>query len=164
MTLVQIYAALAVSSIDLIIAGIVLAQNYRSRTNVAYASMAASAAIWGLGVGFFLLTKSSQLQNILGRELYFAGSLIPTFFLYFALLFSEKEPPTRLITALVFLPMLAFFILYFFTDLVLTGVTISSEGVRSVMQGPWYHVFDVHIWGFFITAFYILVKKYRNVF
>ena len=64
-------------------------------------------------------------------------------------------------TALVFSPVLVFSWLYFFTNLLLTGVIVSPDNVRSVTQGPLYHIFDVHIWTYFVIALYIFIKKYR---
>jgi len=162
---IQAAAVLIVASFDLILGGIILAQDLRNRTNIAFTLLSTSAAFWGFGVGLFLIVSPTQIFwfDFFARLIYFAGGFIPTAFLYFGLVFGSDTPPSSKARFIVFAPSALFIFLYFFTPLLIVGPIIADDGIRGYVYGPWYHLFDVHIWAYFILAFILFVKKYKSL-
>jgi len=161
---VQAIAVLLVASFNLILAGIILAQDLRNRTNIIFSLLCATAAAWGFGTGFFLMTPLSQTFwfDFVARFNYFAGGSISTIFLYLALIFDAEKKPSLRTTLLLFSPTVLFFYLYFFTNVIVSGEIVSNTGIRGFTYGPFHYVFDLHTWGYFGIAFIVLVNKYRR--
>jgi len=159
---IQAYAVLIVASFNIVLTGLVLAQDYRSRTNIAFAMLTFSAAMWGFGTGLFLVIAptNAALLEAAGRFNYFFGGSISTAFLYFSLVFAEEVPPSRRLTALIFFPTIVFSFVYAFTDFIIAQSVISPDGVRGFSYGAYHYFFDVHTWGYFTIAFIVLAQKY----
>lgn len=160
-----IIAVLIVAAFNIVLAGLVLAQNTKSRVNQAFALLATMASLWGFGTGLFLVLPSSALGtlDLLARANYFFGGSIATAFLYFAWVFYAPSLPTRRTAALIFLPALIFFVLYFFSHTIVAGVELYPGGVRGFRYGGWDFLFELHTWGYFGAAFVILLRRYRAV-
>ncbi len=159
----QIFLMLGVAAVNLVLAGMIAAQDFRSRANIAFALLAIAAAFWGLGTSLFLYLPSGETQEIefLGRFNYFWGEFIATAFLYFALVFNAERRLKRATTFLVFSPTIILAWIYFFTDLIIVRSVVFLNGVRGFEYGPIDYLFEVHVWGYFAVAFLILLKKIR---
>lgn len=160
----QAYVVLVVASFNLVLAGIILAQDFRSATNRAFALMSATIAGWGVTVGFYLLASPANvaLFDLLPRLVYFFGISTSAAFLHFAFIFDAEKPPPRGIAWLLSLVTAGVFSLYVFTDLVIAGPLALEAGLRGFLFGSLRFVVDIELWGFFLIAFVILVQKYRR--
>lgn len=161
---IQIFLMLGVAAVNLVLAGMIVAQDFRSQSNRAFALLAIAASLWGLGTSLFLYLPSEEMREIefLGRFNYFWGEFIPTAFLYFVLVFNAVRPLKRVTTFLVFSPAIALVWVYFFTDLIVARSVLLPSGVRGFEYGPMDYLFEVHVWGYFAIAFFILVKTFRS--
>ncbi len=156
----QSAAPLIVAAVDLLLGVVILLQNPRGLTNIAYTIFAASVTLWGVGVGGFYIASDPVFIDFFARFLYLAGGSIPATFLFFALIFDEPRRPSAFKSILVFLPTLVFVLLYFFTDLIIAGYTVTYDGLRGYEYGPLRYLFDLHLWGYFAWALIVLGKKY----
>lgn len=161
---IQAYAVLVVASFNVVLTGIILAQDSRNRTNIAFALLTFSAAMWGFGTGMFLIVSPTNLTyfEFFARANYFFGGSISTAFLYFVLVFDAEEAPLRRTTALVFFPTLVFLMVYALTDLIIMRAIVLEDGTRGFLYGTWHYLFDIHTWGYFAVALVALVQKYRR--
>lgn len=157
----EILAILFISSIDFLLGIVIFLQNPRNPINSAYGFFAATVTAWGLGVGFFLATTNDGWGDFLARFLYFAGGSIPASFLYFSRILSAQQRFVSWQTFFIFFPTFCFFVLYFFTDLVIAGYTVTLAGAKAFTYGPFHLLFDAHLWVYFIFAFIALQKHYR---
>jgi signal transduction histidine kinase len=160
---IQIFLMLGVAAVNLVLAGMIAAQDFRSQANLAFALLATAAALWGLGTSLFLYIPSEAMSEIefLGRFNYFWGEFIPTAFLYLALVFNAARPLKRSIALLVLSPAIILVWVYFFTDLILVRSVVFPSGVRGFEYGSMDYIFEAHVWGYFAIAFFILLKKFR---
>ncbi|MFA7302218.1 MAG: ATP-binding protein [Candidatus Paceibacterota bacterium] len=161
----QAYAVLIVASFNIVLTGIVLAQDFRDRTNVAFAMLTLSAALWGFGTGIFLIIAPEHVTMLefAGRFNYFFGGSISTAFLYFSLVFAEQAPPSRRLAALIFFPTVVFLFVYPFSDFIIARSLIYPDGVRGFLYGTYHYFFDVHTWSYFAIAFVVLAQKYLRL-
>lgn len=156
----QIGVTLLVASIDLLLGVVILLQNLKNPIYIAYSFFALTVAAWGFGVGFFLATPEAATSDFLARFLYFAGGSIPASFLYFAYVFNAKRLLSFPRTLLVFLPSLLFVPLYFFTDLIIAGYSGMVGPGKGFHYGILHYLFDLHLWGYFLIAFFVLRRRY----
>lgn len=156
------FAALTIASIDFLIAAVFYLQARRDPARTAYAVFALAVAFWGWGVGFFLWVSDPTFLNFLARALYFAGGFIPPTFYYFTIVFAAYEVPKFQRRALIFLPSLILFFLYFFSDLIISGFLLEG-GVKGFHYGPLRWLFDINLWFVFILALRELFKKYKTL-
>lgn len=161
---IQAYMVLIVAGFNVTLSGLILAQDFRNRTNRAFALLALSAAAWGFGTGlYFLVSPANGTQlEFLARANYFSGSSIATAFLCFVLVFGVEDPLSRRVKAVLIFPTVVFFILYAFTDFIVAGRLVLESGPRGFLYGDWHYLFDVHMFGYFLGAFIVLVRKYRT--
>lgn len=162
--LTQVYAVLMVASFNLVLAGIILAQDFRSATNRAHALMSSTIAAWGVAAGFYLLVPPSNVVffELLPRLVYFFGISTSAAFLHFALLFDSEKPPSAKVTWLLGLVTAGIFYLYVFTDQVIAGPLVTEDGLKGFLFGKLRFVVDVELWGFFLIALVVFVRKYRR--
>jgi len=155
---------LLVAAFNLILGCIILAQDYRNRTNISFAVLCGTVAVWGFEMVLFRAVPLSEsvLFDFAARAQYATGGFIPTILLYFSLVFNSKIAPLWRTNLLVFLPSVIFFVLYFFTHLMVTGGYLLEGNVRGIAFGPIKLLFDVHIWVYFVVAFVVLAKKYLH--
>lgn len=158
----RVLTVLTVASIDFLIAATFYLQAQRDTARNAYSVFALAVAFWGWGVGLFLWVSDPRLLDFLARVLYLAGGLIPPTFYYFTIVFAAPEIPKFKKRALIFLPSIVFFFLYFFSDYIISGF-LFENGVKGFEYGPFRWFFDLHLWLFFILALRELFRKYKNV-
>lgn len=159
----QAYIVLLVAALNIVLAGVVLAQNVQKRINMSFALLALVASLWGVGTSLFLyvVPTDTKILDFLGRLNYFSGEMIPIVFLYFALTLNTTRRISKKIILLVFSTVPLMFVLYFFTDLIISGVTILDSNIRGFTYGPMSYLFLIHVWGYFGIALVILIKKLR---
>ena len=155
-------AVLAVCALDLIVAGVVLSQAPRSPVNLSFALFAFSGVCWAFGTAFFLAVSGAFWLDFFARFLYAGGSAVTITFLYFALVFKRDAWLSLQRTLLVFAPLVLLVVLYFFTDYLIAGYAITANGVRGFSYGNLHYLFDITLWGYFITALYIYGGIYRS--
>jgi len=162
---IEAYSVLIIAAFNLALAGVILAQDFRNRTNIVFALLALTAASWGFSVGLYLLVSPTHvaLLDFLSRSLYFCGTTISVVFLYFSLVFDSETPPSRVFTFLLFLPTVLFLYLHFFTDLIIAGPLLLPDGIRGLRFGPLRFLIEIELWGYFATAFIVLAQKYRRL-
>lgn len=156
---IQSLLVLIVASLDIVLGSVILAQDPKNKTNRTYALFAFMVALWGFGTGIFLFISDPVATNLLARFLYLEGSSVPASFLFFSLVFNRKDPLPQWVTLLIFLPLGIFAILYFFTDTLIAGYAV-RDGVKIFEYGGLRYLFDIHLWGYFIITFFVLLKKY----
>lgn len=160
----EAYAVLLVAAFNLVLGAVILTQDFTSKTNRYFAMLSASAVLWGIGTGIYLLMDPSDavLFDAFARSNYFFGGLIPSVFLYYTLVYTATRPLSRVTTSIVFLVPFCFAYLIFFTPLIIVSPVVSAQGVRGFIYGPWRLLFDLHVWAHFIAALVYLVGMYRR--
>lgn len=158
----QAYVVLAVAAINLVLAGIILAQDLRDRTNRAFALLAATAASWGFSVGLYLLVPVDRLDllSFFAKSLYFTGTSIAAAYLYFSLIFSTPERSLRWQTTLLVIGTVLMGVLHYGTGLIITAPLVLGSGLRGFEFGPLRFLIDIELWGGFALAFVVLIRKY----
>ncbi len=160
----QPVVVLTVAAFIMVLGGIILAQDFRNRTNLGFVGLTIMAAAWGFGVGTYLLTDATrpELLDFLARFLYLAGTSTAVPFLYLARAFDEEQPPSKTF----FWSLVGIFgisaWLYLGTDLIVAGAIYVSESVRGFHFGPLRFLVDVELWGLYGVALIILIRKYRR--
>jgi signal transduction histidine kinase len=157
----QVLAVLAVSALDLIVAGVVLSQAPRSPVNLSFALFAFSGVCWAFGTAFFLAVSDAFWLNFFARFLYVGGSLVTVSFVYFAVVFKRDAWPSWQKTLACFAPFALLFFLYFFTNYLVAGYRMTN-GVRGFSYGNLHYLFDVTLWGYFFGALYIYGDIYQS--
>lgn len=160
----EAYAVLLVAAFNLVLGAVILTHDARNKANRYFAMLSASAVLWGIGTGIFLLmdTSDAVLFDFFARSNYFFGGLIPTVFLYYTMVYAAARPPSRLVTGIIFSIPLVFGYLYFVTPLIIVAPHVDALGVRGFVYGPWRPLFDLHVWAHFIAALCYLVARYRR--
>ncbi|MFA7302217.1 MAG: ATP-binding protein [Candidatus Paceibacterota bacterium] len=160
----EAYIVLVVAAFNLVLGGIILAQDFRSAANRAFTIIALTIAGWGLTVGLYLLVVPDNVfyYELLPRLVYFFGISTSAAFLHFALVFDAEKPPSRVITWLIALTTAGVFAVYVFTDLVIRGPLVTPSGIKGFVFGPLRFIVDIELWGFFFIAFVIFINKYRR--
>lgn len=154
---------LVIAAFALVLGAMILAQDFKNRSTQAFAMLAATAAVWGFGVGLYLLFPADQLGwlDLLARILYFSGTNTAAAFLYFALVFDAERPPPRWQPLAVLASALAMLWIHLGTDLIIAAPYFTPEGVRGFIYGPLRFLIDVELWGFFGLALVVLTRRYR---
>lgn len=154
-----------VAAFVLVLGSMILAQDVRNRTNIAFFLLAGTASIWGFAVGLYLTISPSEvwLLDLLARLVYFAGTNTAATFLYFALFLDADKRPTWYVTFALLASVVAMFLLHFMTDTIIAGSIIVSEHVRGFKYGPLRFLVDIELWGYFGIALIILSRRYRKL-
>ncbi len=140
----------------------IYARDRKSLINLFYGLAVLNIGLWSLGV-FMFLTYDLSHMRFWGNFLYLTGSIIATSFFMFTIVFPNDRATIRIsLPVLIFSPNLLFFYLLFFTNTLIKDVLFDPAiGIRSFEFGPLYFFYWVHFILILITAFLILLKKYR---
>ena len=103
-------------------------------------------------------------QAIIWVKLVYVSALfIPTTFFYFTNIFPRFDyRPKKSIKIFVSISLFILLIITLFSDYVITGVGIPPQREKIVYFGSLYSLYFFYIMGYFITAFYQLIKTYRD--
>ena len=119
--------------------------------NQTFFLFAVTVALWSFAMVLFRSAETTREAILLARLLYVAAAAIPVAFVYFALTFEATRSYSRLLEALVALPM--FFVMWMaFTP----GVLISDVILRPSEEPFIVFVFGFHIVYFLYVAVYAL--------
>jgi len=116
-----------VAVINLVFGILVLAKSKR-REALTFGFFILSLVVWTFGLFMFHAVSESQASLFWAKFLYFAGNCTSVFFLFFALNFPQKKTTfsSWQKTFLVFVPLGILFILYFFSDSIISGTLIKQ--------------------------------------
>ncbi len=159
------FTVAAVAFLDFSIATVVYLQNRRDRTLIAYALFGLVVALWGFGVTSFLSSTNERVTDFSARFLYFAGGLIPVCFYYFSLVFNSQEKLKLWQKIVLVVPAIVLFFLYFASDLIISGYSVSEKNIKYFTYGPLRIIFDANLWLFFVLALRELLRcweKFKN--
>ncbi|MCX5692558.1 MAG: ATP-binding protein [Candidatus Omnitrophica bacterium] len=136
-------------------------RNRRSLINFWYTVFVSFLALWTFGLLMMYLSATAGSKLFWANFLYLVGSLIPSSFFCFSLIFpSDKALPIRKV-GLIFLPNFILFILYFFTSLMIRKVVYENGIIKYFVYGPLHLLFDIQVVFFFGWAFWNLYRKYK---
>lgn len=140
----------------------IYSRNRKSLINLFYGLAVLNIGLWSLGIFMFFIYDLSQMR-FWSNFVYLTGSFIVTSFFMFAIVFPNERATIRFsLLALILSPNLLFFYLLFFTNTLIKDVLFDPAiGSRSFEFGPLYFLYWAHFILTLITAFLMLLKKYR---
>jgi hypothetical protein len=144
-----------IALINLVFAIIIFRRRHDKPSNVYYSLVVLFLATWSLGLGMFYFEPQVHNIRFWTNIVYLSGSLIPTFFLLFSLVFHRNKTISWSKLSLIFEPVVFIAYLLFFTDSLIMSIRISE---RAEVFGPWYIFFVVHFFVYIILTFYNLFK------
>uniref|UniRef100_A0A7V3N607 histidine kinase n=1 Tax=candidate division CPR3 bacterium TaxID=2268181 RepID=A0A7V3N607_UNCC3 len=145
--------------LNLSLAFLVLANNYKRLTNIFFASFVCSVVLWM--ISNYFANFYSPYAMFWTRMTFLGAILLGAFLLYFSFYFPEIQKPVKIWQHLLIVTLSAIFIfLFLFTKLVISGVTIIETGT-GVKQGPLYYIWPVYFLSMIICTLYNLLYKYR---
>jgi hypothetical protein len=135
-------------------------KNRKSHINFSYFVCISCVGLWALMCALFYGNNNIKELDIFWlRATYVCGSLVPASLYCFVIAFTSANPLSYKKTFWVYLPNIIFVYLYFFTNLMINGVS-SYNGVKIFQYGPLYFLFDLQIFFFFVLAFRKLFHAY----
>lgn len=160
----QAYLILLIGGFNLVLAGIILAQDIRSITNRAFALLAVTTAGWGIAAGVYLLAPpaSGLFFDLLPRVVYFFGTGTAPAFLFFALVFNARRPLARVEKGTLIGAVVGLAVLLFFTNTMIAGPLALPDGGRGFLFGPLRFLVDITLILYFGYALTVLVARYRS--
>ena len=145
--------------INLSLAFLVLANNYKRLTNIFFASFVCSVVLWM--ISNYFANFYSPYAMFWTRMTFLGAILLGAFLLYFSFDFPEIQKPVKIWQHLLIVTLSAIVVfLFLFTKLVISGVTIIETGT-GVKQGPLYYIWPVYFLSMIICTLYNLLYKYR---
>ncbi len=136
----------------------------RDKTNIIYSIFVLFASLWAVGLAFFFMENDLNRTLHIINFYYIAAAGIPIFFLYFSLIFLNKEgqkfSKTRLLLILPWLLMLAAFI---YDKNFLIKVVFEYEGNKDVILNNFnYLIFSAYFLVFVCLSYYKLLNLFNN--
>lgn len=132
-----------------------------NRANLMFSILSWALALWILSVLMIHQFKNTPLMLFWGKMSFVSASIIPSSYLYFSLLFPNRDYSiTKIKFALLFLPTL-FFVVFSFTPFILKGVSYIDWGLKTI-YGPLHPLFSFYLIGYVLLGHFIFLKKYRE--
>jgi two-component system NtrC family sensor kinase len=129
------------------------------KVNLIFSVLAWAAAGWALSFFMVYFLKDSFSMLFWGRMGFAASGIIPTAFLFFAMLFpSEERKINSKYLGLLALPSV-FFLGLSFTDRIVHSL---GSGPKMFHYGSFYAPFSVYLSSYFIFGFAFLISTYRR--
>lgn len=121
-------------------------------------------SLWSTTMGFLIATKSPELGFFLPSFCYFLGTIIASFFYCFFFSFTKEESIPFGTIKILLLAESIFFILYFFTDLMIGNFVFNKElGFWTWEVKPLSIIFDLYFYSVFIFGVHNLYLRYKSV-
>jgi signal transduction histidine kinase len=128
-----------------------------SATNLSFSAVLISLAIWAISFVSWAVAKNLLWIKFWINMTFFAPSLMAALFLYFAIVFPNKEfIKTKHVLISVFLPAVVFGVASF-TSLIAKNI---AAPYIEPMHGDWFLLFSIYFVAFLAYSFYIILKKY----
>lgn len=132
-----------------------------NRANLMFSILSWALALWILSVLMIHQFKNTPLMLFWGKMSFVAASIIPLSYLYFSLLFPNRNYSiSKTKFALLFLPTL-FFVVFSFTPFILREVSYIDWGLKTI-YGPLHPLFSFYLIGYVLLGHFIFLKKYRE--
>ena len=135
----------------------------RDMTNFVYSMFVLMAAFWALGLALFTLETDSERALIIANTYYIAAAGIPTFFLYFTLVFPDQEIlPTRRVSVLflpIFLLSLGFVI---DKNYIIESIDIIGKNKHAVLNYSNYITYSLFFVIYVVLSYVNLFRSYIN--
>ncbi|MBU4397542.1 hypothetical protein KKC08_05240 [Patescibacteria group bacterium] len=152
---------LFISFVNLVLAFIVYFRNQKNTTNSSFAIFILNASLWPLSIAFFRASTNIPVALFWDRLIYISGTLVPSSFVYFAHILTEKKLPSKN-QNLVFAGIPTFIIyLLIFSNFFIQKINPRPHG-PVVSLGPIYPFWILYFCIFFAWAVIKLVKKFLN--
>lgn len=155
---------IALGLVNIVIAGLVWARDFRRLNNRAFAGFAFAIGIWIIGIAGFLLSNGEGASLAWARIYYFAPLLIAVSGYYFA----ESFPTTDVVKSKIRLPFLLGFlsltgVLLFFPSSFMHALEYRSWGKEVILNQPVYAVYTLYIVVSFSTILWIMYLKAKRL-
>jgi signal transduction histidine kinase len=133
----------------------------RDRTNIIYSVFVLFASFWAIGLAFFII-ESDLTQVIYIADFYYISALgIPTFFLYFSLIFLNKDFKPYKKNLFIFLPLITLTCLFIVDkNLLIQKVFFTDWGKDVLINHTNYIIYGLFFVIFVIFSYFNLVKSY----
>lgn len=146
---------------NFLFAGFVYLKNKNSRINISYCLCISLVGLWALLSALFHINQRKGIDLILLKCDYFIGSFIAPFFFIFTHILVKNKILSRKNIIILFLPNLLFFYLYFFTPLMLSGLSYNADN-KMYLYGPLHYLFDIQTISLFVLSFGSLFNAYKR--
>lgn len=130
------------------------------QVNLAFSLLAWSAAGWALSVFLIFYFRNTTSMLFWGKIAFVTSSIIPSSFLYFALLFPRARYIIRPFTAFMIFSPTVLFCALSFTDMILKEISISNFGFETT-YGSFHSFFSIYLVGYIAAGLFFLIMNYR---
>jgi len=150
-----------IAGIELFLGLYVFTRNRRDSVSTTFLLLVISIVIWLLVNAILALSLQSGFNESYYRTAYFSGILIATSFIFFAWVFPYKSSNISKIIKMVLSAIIPiFFILFFFTDLMLVDA-VKNGNLSDITYGSLFPLYIVYFsilcaWGFYILFMKLL--------
>lgn len=117
-------------------------------------------------IGSILFYRWSGQAEIVAwtKALYTSATLIASSFVYFTYVFPIREQKfTLLKKAAIGIPNVLIIGLVIFTDKIIKGATVATQGENTIEFGEWYMLYILYTLSYFMFSFFRLTMKYRRL-
>jgi signal transduction histidine kinase len=135
----------------------------KSRANQVYTIIVLNVAAWCFGMFMYRGVQSSELAVFWAKFYYVATAIVPVSLLYFAYLFPRKKFFINKWLDIFLLAIALFFIASpFFGNFIIENVIPHYNVEDEIFFGTLLNAWGVYIISYFILAFFLLIKKYKE--
>jgi signal transduction histidine kinase len=154
----QITLLLITASVNSLLSLFVLLGN-RNKTNVVYSIFVLFASMWATGLAFFLMNDNLDQSLLIANFYYISAAGIPTFFLYFSLLFLNNN--TNKYRPLITVPFLIIVLLFALdSNFLIKEVIMNEWGKNVIFNNTNYYIYSLYFVSFVIFAYFKLIRSY----
>ncbi|MFZ2522571.1 MAG: histidine kinase N-terminal 7TM domain-containing protein [Minisyncoccia bacterium] len=135
----------------------------RDRTNFVYSMFVLFAAFWALGLALFILENDLDRALIIANTYYIAAAGIPTFFLYFTLVFPNQNKSLSRYVPFLFVPIFLLSLgLAFDKNYLIKEIFITGDSKDVDLNYGSYFVYSLFFVILVVIAYINLFKSYIN--
>ncbi|MCF7835861.1 MAG: hypothetical protein K9M15_01950 [Candidatus Marinimicrobia bacterium] len=136
----------------------------KDKTNVSFALFILSIAIWAVGIAFFRISETIEASLLFAKIYYVAAAAIPTFFLYFSLVFQREHKTFSLKkNFLIFVPLISLILLFLTQrNFLIKDIIIYGWGKSVVFQKFDYLMYSFFFVSFLLFSYFNLLKTYLS--
>src|ERR1035437_3744853 len=133
----------------------------RDRTNVIYSVFVLLASFWAVGLAFFIAEPNLTRAIYIADFYYLSAFGIPTFFLYFSLIYLNKNFKPYIKNALIFLPLIALVCIFILDkNFLITKIFFTDWGKDVFINHTNYFLYAIFFVIFVCISYFNLFKSY----
>lgn len=133
----------------------------RDKTNYIYSIFVLFASLWAVGLAFFLTESDLLISQYIANFYYIAAAGIPTFFLYFSLVFLAEDRSDNRFRPFLVIPFFLLVLGFIFDkSFLIKEVYLTNWGKDVVINKINYIIFSIYFLIYVILAYFKLLYSY----